>query len=182
VKTAELDLPGVVLIEPRVFGDSRGFFLETYQEARYRAAGLDAHWVQDNLSSSMAGVLRGLHFQDPHPQSKLVSVLVGRVRDVVVDLRPGSGTFGRHLVVELDGTSKKQLFIPRGFAHGFLTLEDGTLFSYKCDQPYAPESEHTLRWDDPELAIDWGVESPKVSEKDRRGRSFEEIRARLEGH
>lgn len=179
MRVTELDLPGVLLIEPRVFGDARGFFLETYQDERYRSAGIEARWIQDNLSMSAAGVLRGLHFQSPRAQSKLVTVLAGRVRDVVVDLRPGSPSFGRHLAVDLDGESKRQLFIPRGFAHGFVTFEDGTLFSYKCDELYAPECEHTLLWNDPALGIDWGIQDPKVSEKDRRGQHLDDLRPRL---
>jgi len=166
----ETDISGVRIIEPRVFRDARGYFVEHYNAARYREAGIDAVFVQDNESLSMKGVVRGLHWQAaPHTQAKLVRVIRGAVWDVVVDIRRGSPTFGRHVAVTLSAADQRQLYIPRGFAHGFIVLEDDTLFSYKCDRLYAPASERGLRFDDPALGIRWpeiGVPLT-LSEKDR---------------
>ena len=164
-------LPGVVIIEPRVFGDARGFFMETWNAAAFAAAGLDLAFVQDNHSRSQKGVLRGLHFQNPGPQGKLVRVTNGAVFDVAVDLRQSSPTFGKWVGVELSAANKRMLWVPEGFAHGFLTLEDDTDFLYKCTAPYAPQSEHTLAWNDPTVGIVWpdlGA-APLISEKDARG-------------
>ena len=179
MKVTELAIPGPLLIEPRVFGDHRGYFLETYQAARYQEAGVPASFVQDNLSFSQAGVLRGLHLQHPGAQGKLVSVLQGRIFDVVVDLRPGSESFGRWLAFELDGESKCQLWIPEGFAHGFLTLEPDTLFCYKCTAPYAPEYEHTLAYDDPTVGVEWPPGPYQLSAKDQAGSSLAELKQLL---
>lgn len=166
MQTFETRLPGVVLFEPRRFGDSRGFFVETFQAQRYADAGVPGPFVQDNLSRSTYGVLRGLHLQYPNPQGKLVSVLRGRVLDVAVDVRRGSPTFGKSLTIELSEENGHQLFVPRGFAHGFVVLSESADFFYKCDSLYSPKDEVTVRWCDPELGIDWQVANPKISAKD----------------
>ena len=170
-------LSGVLIIEPRVFGDERGYFMETWNAAAFAAAGLDLHFVQDNHSRSQKGVLRGLHFQNPAPQGKLVRVTSGAVFDVAVDLRAASPTFGQWVGVELSAANKRMLWVPEGFAHGFLTLEDDTDFLYKCTAPYAPQSEHTLMWNDPALGIDWplaGID-PIISDKDTRGLPLSDV-------
>lgn len=161
-------LEGVVIISPDVFADERGFFMETFQEKRYQELlGSDICFVQDNISCSKKGVVRGLHYQaPPFAQGKLVQVVRGRVIDVAVDIRSGSPTFGQHVAVELSGENKKQFFIPVGFAHGFIALEDDTLFSYKCTNVYSKEHERGIRFDDPHVGIDWGMAEPMVSEKD----------------
>jgi dTDP-4-dehydrorhamnose 3,5-epimerase len=166
MRVIETRLPGVLILEPRVFRDARGHFAETWQRERYREHGIPAEFVQDNMSFSQHGVLRGLHYQNPQPQGKLVSVLQGAVWDVAVDLRRGSNTFGRWVGVELTGESLRQLWIPEGFAHGFVVTGESALFSYKCTAPYAPEYEHSLRWNDPDLGITWPVDDPVVSAKD----------------
>lgn len=173
----ETALPGVLIIEPRVFGDSRGFFMETWNAAAFAAAELDLTFVQDNHSRSQKGVLRGLHFQNPGPQGKLVRVTNGAVFDVAVDLRASSPTFGQWVGVELSAENKRMFWVPEGFAHGFLTLEDDTDFLYKCTAPYAPASEYTLAWDDPAVGIEWpdiGM-VPLVSEKDARGLALADV-------
>lgn len=159
-------IPEVLIIEPRIVGDSRGFFLETYQLERYATHGIWRPFVQDNLSRSCRDVLRGLHFQNPMSQGKLVSVARGRVLDVAVDVRHGSPTFGRHVAVELDDENRRQLWVPRGFAHGFVVLSDTADFSYKCDNNYSPKDEIVVRWNDPELAIAWGIDNPSLSARD----------------
>lgn len=159
-------LEGVLVVEPNVLRDARGFFLETWQAARYREAGIALPFVQDNLSRSRRGTLRGLHLQHPRDQGKLVGVPLGRVLDVAVDVRIGSPTFGRHVAVELSDESHRQLWIPPGFAHGFQVLSDEALFAYKCTDLYDPTCELGVRWDDPDLGIVWPVESPTVSAKD----------------
>lgn len=174
MKFIETALPGVLIIEPGVFGDARGFFMETWNAAGFAAAGLDLAFVQDNHSRSQKGVLRGLHFQNPGPQGKLVRVTKGAVFDVAVDLRASSPTFGQWTGVELSAQNKRMFWVPEGFAHGFLTLEDDTDFLYKCTAPYAPQSEHTLAWDDPAVGITWpdiGI-APLVSDKDALGASL----------
>ena len=171
----ETSLAGVLLIEPRVFGDERGWLLESWRAQRYAEAGLPDLTVQDNLSFSRRGVLRGLHLQHPQAQAKLCQVLAGEVFDVAVDVRPESSTFRRWLGVGLSGETPQQLFIPEGFAHGFVVLSETALFGYRCSAAYAPEQEHTIRWDDPELAIDWPIEEPIVSAKDRAGATLAEI-------
>ena len=167
----ETAIPGVLIIEPRVFGDARGFFMETWNAAAFAAAGLDLTFVQDNHSRSQKGVLRGLHFQNPGPQGKLVRVTHGAVFDVAVDLRASSPTFGQWVGVELSAANNRMFWVPEGLAHGFLTLEDDTDFLYKCTAPYAPQSEHTLAWDDPMVGIDWPVAGldPIISAKDAVG-------------
>jgi dTDP-4-dehydrorhamnose 3,5-epimerase len=160
------ELPGVVLIQPRVFGDPRGFFLETYHADRYAAAGIDLPFVQDNWSRSVRGTLRGLHFQEPHPQGKLVQVVSGAVFDVAVDVRRGSPTFGRWVGFELSAENKWQLWVPPGFAHGFVVTSDVADFFYKCTGLYRPEAEQAIVWNDPDLDIRWPVADPLLSAKD----------------
>ena len=150
------EIPDVKVVEPDIHRDARGYFQETYSESRYRDAGIRASFVQDNESMSSRGVLRGLHWQaGRHAQAKLVRVVRGAVWDVAVDIRKGSPTFGRHVSCELTAENGRQFFIPKGFAHGFVVLEDNTIFSYKCDNPYCPESERGMRYDDPDLAIEY---------------------------
>jgi dTDP-4-dehydrorhamnose 3,5-epimerase len=175
----ETAIPGVLIIEPKKFGDTRGFFLETFQAERYASHGIDRPFVQDNLSRSARGTLRGLHFQNPKSQGKLVTVLRGAVRDVVVDVRVGSLTFGRHIAVDLDDENRRQVWIPRGFAHGFIVRSDSADFFYKCDELYSPADEKMLRWNDPELGIDWGVEAPLLSPRDSDGKSLKQLAALL---
>lgn len=172
-------IPEVLIIEPKVFGDSRGFFLETFQSERYAASGIAGPFVQDNLSRSAQGVLRGLHFQNPKLQGKLVTVLRGRVLDVAVDVRIGSPTFGRHVAVELNDENRRQFWIPRGFAHGFVVLSETADFFYKCDDFYSPADEVILRWDDPALGIRWGCDVPRLSARDKEGRTLAELDGRL---
>ncbi|MFO8098300.1 MAG: dTDP-4-dehydrorhamnose 3,5-epimerase [Salinibacter sp.] len=162
------DLPGVRVIEPEVYTDARGAFLETWNARDYGKHGLDVTFVQDNLSRSMPGVLRGLHFQNPRPQGKLITVLRGEVYDVVVDIRAGSDTFGEWEALTLSAENARQLYVPEGFAHGFLVTGDtDALFHYKCTDFYHPETEGVIRWDDPALDIDWPVEEPQLSPRDR---------------
>ena len=175
IKTA---IEGLLVLEPRVFGDSRGYFLETWKKETYEQAGIVCDFVQDNESKSSYGVLRGLHWQAaPYTQAKLVRVVSGTVWDVVVDIRKGSPTFGKHMAIELSGENKLQLFIPKGFAHGFAVLSEEAVFLYKCDNVYMPSSERGMRFDDPALGIDWRVkpENWNLSEKDKRHPSFAEI-------
>ena len=170
MKVIKTEIPEVVIIEPRVFGDNRGYFFESFSERDFAAEVREVRFVQDNESKSCYGVLRGLHFQKPpHAQSKLVRVVKGRVLDVAVDIRRGSPTFGRHVAVELSEDNRRQFFIPRGFAHGFVVLSEEAVFQYKCDNYYAPQSEGAIAWDDPELGIDWGIPAGDVilSEKDK---------------
>ena len=173
------DIQGPLIIEPRVFGDDRGFFMESWNKAAFAEAGLDIDFVQDNHSRSAKGVLRGMHFQNPGPQGKLLRVVSGAVFDVAVDLRRSSPTFGKWTGVELSAANKRMFWVPEGFAHGFLTLEDGTDFLYKCTAPYAPQHEHSLAWDDSDVAIDWplGGVTPILSAKDDPGTPLSEIRA-----
>ncbi len=179
MKVTETEIPGVLIIEPKIFGDSRGFFTELYHADRYATNGVPTTFVQDNLSRSARNVLRGLHIQSPKPQGKLVTVLAGAVADVVVDVRVGSPTFGRHVKVELNDENRRQLWMPRGFAHGFLVLSEHADFFYKCDNVYSPADELVLKWDDPALGIDWGIASPQVSQRDRDGRHLAELMAAL---
>jgi len=167
MKVTPTELPEVLLVEPRVFGDARGFFLETFQAERYAAAGIPGHFVQDNLSRSAKGTLRGLHFQEPRAQGKLVLVLHGAVWDVAVDVRRGSPRFGRWVGLELSEENRRQLWIPPGFAHGFCVVSDTADFFYKCTELYAPETERVVRWDDPALGIRWPIAAPLLSAKDR---------------
>jgi len=167
MKVSATRLPGVLLIEPAVYGDARGFFMETWHRDRYAAAGLPASFVQDNLSFSRKGTLRGLHFQHPHAQGKLVFVLQGEVFDVAVDIRNGSPTFGRWVGVTLSADNRRQLYIPEGFAHGFCVTGETALFTYKCTDFYNPQAESGIAWDDPDIGIAWPDGNPILSEKDR---------------
>lgn len=162
----ETALPGVLIIEPRVFGDARGFFLERFHAERYAEAGIAGPFVQDNHSHSERGILRGLHFQKQHPQGKLVEVVQGTVYDVAVDVRPGSPTFGQWVGVELSADNHRQFWVPPGFAHGFAVLSDTADFLYKCTDVYHPEDEGGVIWNDPDLGIDWMVDEPRLSAKD----------------
>jgi dTDP-4-dehydrorhamnose 3,5-epimerase len=171
----DADLPGVRVIEPDVYSDQRGAFLETWNERDYAKHGVDATFVQDNLSRSRRHVLRGLHFQNPYPQGKLISVLAGEVFDVVVDIRAGSETFGKWEGMVLSAENARQLYVPEGFAHGFVVTSDEALFHYKCTDFYHPDTEGTIRWNDPALGIEWPVEEPILSEKDRGAPRLEEL-------
>jgi dTDP-4-dehydrorhamnose 3,5-epimerase len=174
VKVTLAPLEGLLVIEPKIFGDSRGFFMETYSRERYRAAGITEDLLQDNLSLSRRGVLRGLHFQNPAPQGKLVYVLQGAVFDVAVDLRRSSPTFGKWYGTTLTDENKKQLWLPPGFAHGFCVTSETALFTYKCSAYYAPENEHTIRYDDPDIGIEWPIADPLLSDKDRNAKGLVE--------
>ncbi len=165
----QTDLPGVVIIEPKVFGDERGYFMETWNQERYAAGVTSDSFVQDNVSFSRKGVLRGLHFQKINPQGKLVYVLQGEVFDVALDIRVGSPTFGKWTSVVLSAENKRQFFIPAGFAHGFCVTSDTALFAYKCTDKYNPQSEGSVLWNDPDLNIPWPTDAPELSAKDSQG-------------
>ena len=178
MEVKQTSIPGVVLIEPRLFRDDRGYFFESFSQRDFEAQVREIRFVQDNESKSSYGVLRGLHFQKPpHAQSKLVRVIKGAVLDVAVDIRRGSPTFGQHVAVELTEENHLQFFIPRGFAHGFSVLSEEVIFQYKCDNFYAPQSEGALAWDDPDLGIDWKIPSDRVlfSEKDKHHPRLKEV-------
>ena len=179
MKIVPCHIDGPLIIEPQVFGDDRDFFMESWNADRFAGAGLDIAFVQDNHSRSQKGVLRGMHFQNPAPQGKLVRVVSGAVYDVAVDLRRSSPTFGKWVGVELSAGNKRMFWVPQGFAHGFLTLEDNTDFLYKCDAPYAPHSEHSLAWDDPDVGIEWPLDGIEVqlSAKDREGQALAQVEA-----
>lgn len=169
------EIDGVIIVETKVFGDNRGYFMETYEERKFYEGGITVKFVQDNQSKSTKGVLRGLHFQKTHPQAKLVRVIKGEVYDVAVDLRKDSPTYGKYVGAILSEENKKQFFIPRGFAHGFLVLSDEAEFCYKCDDFYHPEDEGGLMWNDPTVGIDWpldGIDNLNLSEKDTKNPSF----------
>ena len=177
MKVVKTEIEGVVIIEPRIFADSRGYFFESFSQREFEEKVCKTVFVQDNESNSSYGVLRGLHFQKPpFAQSKLVKVIKGSVLDVAVDIRRDSPTFGRHVAVELTEENHKQLFLPRGMAHGFVVLTDEVVFQYKCDNYYAPQSEGAISWDDPDLNIDWRIASDKMilSEKDRKNSYLKE--------
>ena len=170
MEVIKTDIEGVVIIEPKIFGDSRGYFYESYSQRDFEEKVGRVNFVQDNQSFSHYGVLRGLHFQNPpYTQSKLVRVIHGKVVDVAVDIRKGSPTYGKYVAVELTGENHRQFFIPKGFAHGFVVLSDTALFQYKCDEFYHPEAEGAIMWNDPDLAIEWPVkaEDIELSEKDK---------------
>jgi dTDP-4-dehydrorhamnose 3,5-epimerase len=172
-------VPGVLVIEPKVFGDARGFFTEVYQADRYATHGIAPRFVQDNLSRSVKHTLRGLHFQNPKAQGKLVTVLRGAVLDVAVDVRLGSPTFGQHVAIELNDENRRQLWVPRGLAHGFVVLSDIADFFYKCDEFYSPTDEIVLRWDDAVLGIDWRCDAPILSARDSQARSLAQLHGLL---
>jgi len=167
MKFIPVTIPGLILVEPDIHGDQRGFFQETWQKEKYAAGGIAADFVQDNLSFSRQGVLRGLHFQNPHPQGKLLYALQGEVFDVAVDIRVNSPTFGQWYGTVLSGENKRQLWVPAGFAHGFCVLSETALFVYKCTDLYRPEYEGSIRWNDPVINIDWPIVDPRLSAKDQ---------------
>lgn len=177
MRVVETAIVGPVIIEPKVFGDQRGFFMETWNAGAFADAGLNLTFVQDNHSRSQKGVLRGLHFQNPGPQGKLVRVTRGAVFDVAVDLRASSPQFGQWVGVELSAANSRMFWVPEGFAHGFLTLEDDTDFLYKCTAPYAPHNEYTLAWDDPAVGIAWPIigTDPIISDKDACGLALADV-------
>ncbi len=166
MKILKTSLPGVLIIQPDIFKDKRGFFMETYHRKNYAKEGLDQSFVQDNLSYSIRGTLRGLHYQYPDAQVKLVQVVKGKIYDVAVDIRQGSPTFGQWTGVHLSDENKRQFFVPEGFAHGFCVLSDTAFVVYKCSDFYAPESEKGILWSDPDIGIDWPVKEPLLSPKD----------------
>lgn len=177
MKVTQTALPGAVVIEPQVFGDARGFFYESYNEAKYREAGIDRRFVQSNVSRSAKGVLRGLHYQWPNPQGKLVSVLEGEVYDVAVDIRRGSPAFGRWAGVMLTAENHRHFWIPEGFAHGFCVLSEFATFSYQCTALYDREGDAGIRWNDADIAIDWPVGAPLLSDKDLRAPFLKDVPA-----
>ncbi len=175
MKVEQTALSGVVIVTPVVHSDNRGSFRESWQRERYAAAGLPREFVQDNVSISRRGVLRGLHFQHPRPQGKLVTVLRGEILDVAVDVRRGSPTFGRHVAVTLSNVNERQLWIPEGFAHGFVVLSEHALVHYKVTQPYHPGGDRTIAWNDPDIGIAWPPSEPVMSAKDAEGRRLAEL-------
>ena len=179
MKVTPTALPEVLVIEPKFFGDARGYFFESYSARRYAEAGITATFVQDNVSRSRRGVLRGLHYQHPHGQGKLVGVLEGEVFDVAVDVRRGSPTFGRWVGECLSADNKRQLYLPPGFAHGFLVTSEEALFAYKCTDYYHPETERSIRWDDPRIGIEWPIAGPVVSAKDHVAVTLDDMPAEL---
>ncbi len=166
MKRIDTTLPGVCVLEPRVFGDERGYFYESYNQARFADAGIDVRFVQSNVSRSVAGVLRGLHYQWPNPQGKLVSVLAGEVYDVAVDIRRGSPTFGRWTAAMLTADNHRHFWIPEGFAHGFCVVSDSAVFTYQCTALYDPAADAGIRWNDGDIGVDWPVSAPQLSDKD----------------
>jgi len=177
VKVIDTPLPGVKLIEPHIVGDERGFFMESFQAQRYADAGIAGPFVQDNVSSSQYGVLRGLHFQHPHGQGKLVWVVQGEVFDVAVDIRQGSPTRGQWFGAMLSANNKRQLWLPAGYAHGFCVTSEAALFVYKCTDYYQPDAETAVLWSDPAIAINWPVECPRLSARDASASPLSEIDA-----
>ena len=175
MKVIETALPGVLVIEPQVFGDARGFFYESYNEARFRDAGIDARFVQSNVSRSAKGVLRGLHYQWPNPQGKFVSVLEGEVFDVAVDIRRGSPHFGQWFGAMLTADNKRHMWIPEGFAHGFCVVSDYATFSYQCTALYDAKADAGVLWNDPAIGIDWPIAEPNLSDKDIKAPLLEDI-------
>ena len=174
-----IDIPGVLVIEPQVFRDSRGFFVETYHAERYAEAGISERFVQDNYSRSVRGTLRGLHFQAPHAQGKLVMAVEGTVYDVVVDVRKGSPAYGQWYGAELSADNLRQIYIPPGCAHGFCVTSETAAFLYKCTDFYSPKDERGIRWNDPVLAIRWPVSQPILSAKDQTYRTLNQMEAEL---
>ncbi len=175
MKISSGELPGTLLVEPNVHRDERGYFLETWRAENYAAAGIGGHFVQDNLSSSRRGILRGLHFQKPNPQGKLVFVVEGEVVDVAVDIRLGSPNFGRWTSVRLSASNMRQFFIPEGFAHGFCVVSESAVVLYKCTDVYNSGAEFVLAWDDPDVGIDWPMEDPELSPKDSVGLRLKDL-------
>ena len=175
MKIIKTDIEGLIIIEPKIFEDERGYFFESFRKSMFEEINPEIKFVQENESKSAKNVLRGLHYQiSPYTQGKLVQVIVGKVWDIAVDLRKDSPTFGKWLGIQLSDKNKLQMYIPEGFAHGFLTLEDDTIFQYKCTNYYNKESERNIRWNDSDLNIDWRIENPIVSERDNKGIRFQE--------
>ena len=174
MKVVRTDFQGLLVIEPKVYEDHRGFFLETFNRQRYLEAGVDLDFVQDNHSKSCEGTIRGLHYQLPNPQGKLIWAIDGVIFDVAVDMRSGSSTFGRSFTILLSSTNRLQVYIPPGFAHGFCVISEVAEIVYKCTSFHRPEFEHVLRWNDPELLIDWPVKEPKLSQRDCIGLAFKD--------
>jgi len=179
VKFIPTELPGVLIVEPDVYRDPRGFFLETYVEAKYREGGVDAAFVQDNHSRSVRGTLRGLHVQVPRGQAKLLRAVVGAVFDVAVDIRLGSPTFGRWVGIELSAENHRQIYIPAGFAHGFCVMSDVAEVEYKCSEVYVPQDEITIQWNDPAIGVRWPVAEPLLSKRDLAGQTLAQLSDRL---
>lgn len=175
MRLVETDLPDCMVFEPQVFGDERGYFYESFNQDKLSALGLDLHFVQGNVSHSARGVLRGLHYQWPKPQGKLVSVLDGEVWDVAVDIRRGSPTFGKWAAAVLSAENKRHFWIPEGFAHGFVVLSENATFTYLCTQTYDAQADAAIRWNDSDLAIDWPISIPSLSAKDAKAPFFSEI-------
>jgi len=175
VNIKQLEIPGVFLIEPVSFEDNRGYFLETFHQKKYKAAGIDQAFVQDNHSHSTQNVLRGLHYQLKHPQGKLIYAVTGTIFDVAVDIRKNSSTFGQWAGATLSAENKRQIYIPKGFAHGFVVLSESADVIYKCTDLYAPGDEYGILWSDPEIGIDWPVENPILSQKDLENPGLKEI-------
>ncbi len=175
MRISQTEISDVLILEPRIFEDSRGLFFESYNEAKFEEI-LSTKFVQDNHSASKKNVIRGLHFQkSPNSQGKLVRVVKGKAIDVIVDLRKSSKTFGKHIKIELSSENNKMVWVPEGMAHGFVSMEDETTFLYKCTSYYEPKSEECLRWDDTTINIDWGIINPIVSEKDQKGKKFDQL-------
>jgi dTDP-4-dehydrorhamnose 3,5-epimerase len=179
MKIIETEIPEVKIIEPRVFADRRGSFFESYNQDRYRSVGIDTQFVQDNVSNSVRGVLRGMHFQNPHAQGKLVTAIQGEIYDVAVDLRVNAPTFSRWVGVNLNDENRRQLWVPAGFAHGFLVLSEKAIVSYKCDGTYQPNAERSLLWNDPDVGIRWPTEQPILSDKDAAALSLKDLEDHL---
>ena len=180
MKITKTDIEGLIIIEPQIYKDSRGAFFESWNAKKFKQLGISEDFVQDNQSVSSKGVLRGLHFQNPpYAQAKLVRVIEGSVLDVAVDLRKNSPTYGMHVSVILSEQNNKSFFIPKGFAHGFLSLEDNTVFSYKCSDYYNKESEGSLLWNDEDLKIDWQIDNPLISEKDLKADLFKNFKTKF---
>jgi len=175
MKTIPSTLPGTLIIEPKVFGDARGFFYESYHREKFARMGISTHFVQSNVSRSTRGVLRGLHYQWPHPQGKLVSVLEGEVYDVAVDIRRGSPTFGQWTGVMLTAENHRHFWVPEGFAHGFCVLSDAALFTYQCTAVYDASADRAIRWDDAAIGVDWPISAPLLSDKDMRARVLADV-------
>lgn len=175
MEIVETNIPDVLLLKPEVYRDDRGFFLETFREEYFKERGINVHFVQDNLSKSQKNTVRGLHYQIEQQQDKLLMVMQGAILDVAVDLRKDSPTFGKHVAMELSFDNKHQMYIPRGFAHGFSVLSDEALVHYKCSDYYYPEGERGLYWNDPKLNVDWKVTDPIISEKDQNQPRLQEI-------
>jgi dTDP-4-dehydrorhamnose 3,5-epimerase len=175
MKILPTSLKEVLLIEPSIFEDKRGFFMEIYQQEKYWKLGIDRDFIQDNLSHSVKGTLRGLHYQHPHAQAKLMQVIRGEIFDVAVDIRRGSPTFGKWAGLHLSEKNKQQLYIPEGFAHGFCVLSETAIFMYKCSDLYAPNCERGILWSDPDIGIAWPIENPLLSDKDGKYKSLKDI-------